>query len=1030
MAGICVNCITKEAQTRLYGYIISEISYKTTKVKFNYKSERRLDVKDGGTSHALNDISIYDNLSNSLIKKTIFSTSYFQSNDNTLTINGIPSIIDDYLQKRLRLDEILEISNLGKVTPAYKFSYNKHNKSLKLPHRLSNAQDHWGYYNGASQNLCLIGQYTWLNSSGVYECNLADRFVHSNYNKAFILDEIIHTTKGTTKYFYDNDTDFLPGLRIKEIQSFSGETADVQSKLYEYSNVSIAGGIPVYRQQYDITEMHPGTIVNSGSVAVGSTYCDENYVEPYLAFQNPINFSGDFFGSNAYYGLVRESIPNNGYTESYFSTEESDDIMLDASVYPLIINKPGLLSGKLIRETTHNEEGKLIKESNFIYRKYYRLIVKEEDCAKFINSTCFENVRFFPLYTGFAFLVKKEEISFSGFNENKIITEYSYDGIPDVFKNGEWAMKMNLLMPAPLHHFISGTRTSLSDKSELIVQSKYPIDYSSDINGWATTNNWDAASLAIKHMISNWIINKPIEQINIIKRENSEYVISSNLFTYDFFSTAAFSGINIKSVFELKLQNPISYNVGFSSKIIKEGNNYKFNFNENYKPNIIFDAYDSNNNLLQYHEMYKPNTALLRGYKKSLITVSAVNAAFDEVYYDGFEENLNVNVLTDKNSSYNGLRYMKANSLFIGWIKPNAKTYIITYWYLVGLVWKYEEQIYDGPLTLSKGTGYDDICIYPSDAKIMIYNYKPLIGLESLTDSRGNVKHFEYDDFNRLESIKDQNKDIIGAYIYHYNTITTNFLNSATSITFKKEGCPNQAVGSSIIYTIPEGKYSSPFSQKEADGMAQEDLKKNGQAYANIHGECLGGTQPYFNVDMIRKFKAECGPGQAGDEIEYIVDAGDFSSMISLSDANNKALNKLIYQGQLEANLTCRDMGQVEWDSSVSDNNARIVSIKFYNLSGTTLLYQLTAPELYNMYDIHHVNTGNYKIIVEVHGDYYEDIEQTGYKSLKMTSSSVPIQQICLKHPQEGKNSIYIFNSVSIGLMGSVRFVIMGVNCN
>ncbi|NLU91355.1 hypothetical protein [Chitinophaga sp. Ak27] len=54
------------------------------------------------------------------------------------------------------------------------------------------------------------------------------------------------------------------------------------------------------------------------------------------------------------------------------------------------------------------------------------------------------------------------------------------------------------------------------------------------------------------------------------------------------------------------------------------------------------------------------------------------------------------------------------------------------------------------------------------DAMVKTYTYSPGIGISSETDPSGRVTYYEYDNFARLKSIKDQNGKIIKQYDYQY----------------------------------------------------------------------------------------------------------------------------------------------------------------------------------------------------------------------------------------------------------------------
>ncbi|RLJ99609.1 YD repeat-containing protein [Tenacibaculum discolor] len=57
-----------------------------------------------------------------------------------------------------------------------------------------------------------------------------------------------------------------------------------------------------------------------------------------------------------------------------------------------------------------------------------------------------------------------------------------------------------------------------------------------------------------------------------------------------------------------------------------------------------------------------------------------------------------------------------------------------------------------------------------TNAQIKTFTYDPLIGLTSITDPRGQTIYYQYDEFNRLEFIKDADENLLKEYKYHYKT--------------------------------------------------------------------------------------------------------------------------------------------------------------------------------------------------------------------------------------------------------------------
>ena len=54
------------------------------------------------------------------------------------------------------------------------------------------------------------------------------------------------------------------------------------------------------------------------------------------------------------------------------------------------------------------------------------------------------------------------------------------------------------------------------------------------------------------------------------------------------------------------------------------------------------------------------------------------------------------------------------------------------------------------------------------------YEYKPLIGMTSVTDIRGIKTYYEYDKAGRLQCVKDNDKNVISRYDYHYGSENNN----------------------------------------------------------------------------------------------------------------------------------------------------------------------------------------------------------------------------------------------------------------
>lgn len=136
----------------------------------------------------------------------------------------------------------------------------------------------------------------------------------------------------------------------------------------------------------------------------------------------------------------------------------------------------------------------------------------------------------------------------------------------------------------------------------------------------------------------------------------------------------------------------------------------------------------------------------------------------------------------------------------------------------------------------------------------------------------------------------------------HGRCITILWYNAKKSKSFRKNDCdPDTEEGSLVTMTIEAGQFSSTISQEDADRKAEAELSAKGQDYANSHGTC--NTIKWYNDRKSKMFqKTDCEVTEVGSMVEYVVEAGRFSSSVSKEDANQKALDALEAEGPGYAN--------------------------------------------------------------------------------------------------------------------------------
>ncbi len=153
------------------------------------------------------------------------------------------------------------------------------------------------------------------------------------------------------------------------------------------------------------------------------------------------------------------------------------------------------------------------------------------------------------------------------------------------------------------------------------------------------------------------------------------------------------------------------------------------------------------------------------------------------------------------------------------------------------------------------------------DNKIQVfsYTYAPIKGLLTEVDNNGFAKKYEYDNFDRLIYIRDNDNKILKKICYNYYnqaedcTPVSLFYNEWKSGVFYKNDCAGNLTGSQVTYIVPENTYSSIVSKADADALAQADVYNNGQAYANINGTCTNNSNvsiTYSNTTGFAGFTA------------------------------------------------------------------------------------------------------------------------------------------------------------------------------
>jgi YD repeat-containing protein len=102
--------------------------------------------------------------------------------------------------------------------------------------------------------------------------------------------------------------------------------------------------------------------------------------------------------------------------------------------------------------------------------------------------------------------------------------------------------------------------------------------------------------------------------------------------------------------------------------------------------------------------------------------------------------------------------------------QPIAKIENATYAAVAGQVAALQELSDTANREAALISALDALRISLPDAMVTTYTYKPLVGISTMTDPKGNRIVYTYDSFNRLKEVWDKDNNILSENQYHYRT--------------------------------------------------------------------------------------------------------------------------------------------------------------------------------------------------------------------------------------------------------------------
>lgn len=801
---------------------LKEIIFETGKVIFNRPTIEREDLKG---SHQLESIEIKD-LNDHLIKKYKLIHSY--SNDE-LSNNVLSYLknIEPSAKKRLFLDAIKQVSKSGEEKHYYAFEYT--NKD-ELPNRFSNAQDLWGYYNGKDNGSFLtfynydrtvnrevdefkskVGLITEVilptggYSKFTFEPNKAippiyfKNLYFKNSNPTSSNSKSINLLKDSQYLMSNGDYEktFTVEDNAKDFKSqvlFFGDfgqcssTEHIAQCKYQVSIVGINGTPSNFTNLYMgtknyisllppgdyklvvkvIGENNPSDTQNGFTIAL--SWKEEIVSEPEVTYSGGNRIKEIEINSIDNGKIVKsyEYLTNDGESSGllyslpnyYFRNEEFDSngIVITAEAYgarpgsPYTYEQGNHVGYSHVTEFFNDENGQgkggkisykftSMPDDGEFYKPPYTLPINNE----WLRGKPLE-INYFKKQNDNYYSVKKEEYSYSyaGFSNYKALT-IPIDETPEdplLYINNEKqhhlpliTFKLNADNPSETDHndykvynLVGGASNLISKRETSYFQSKElisSIDY---------LYNYDNHYQIVSTKTTN-------SKGEVLKTKNyyTPDVTSVNSLGHDDLTPTEKAAVD-----QLKLQNRIAAPIQvetFKDDLLysTQRTNYN-NFNGLFLPEfvqtakgiqtledrIVYHTYNNKGNPVEVSKKDGTHIVYVWGYQQTQPIAKIENATLSDI---------STTTISDIQTKSNA---------------DNDRT--------IGNVG------YEGTLRTALNTLRTSL----PNAQVTTFTYDPLVGVTSITDPRGQTIYYQYDDFNRLEFIKDADGHLLKEHKYHY----------------------------------------------------------------------------------------------------------------------------------------------------------------------------------------------------------------------------------------------------------------------
>lgn len=752
---------------------IKEIKYKTGKILFVVKEASREDLN---SLKSLDRIEIYSKtgVEYTLIKTYKMNTSYF---------GGV---------SRLKLDELVEKDAAQTIIKKTGFSYHTDSFSWDLS-TMSLRRDWFGFYNG-KPNTDLIPEQiiSFQPNSSTFPSDIsigsANRESDTTFLKEGVLKRITHPTNGYTefqfephRYMDDGIIKYGGGLRVKRISNVTGSATYFKEFRYGENESGIGtknfsqGLFYFYNETLSRAKcgMNPCSreervrLFYSNS-AIGAGYEDSPVV--YLKVSEYENLAG-----------------TNGRIEYEFDNNEhiSDFLMAVPYSNKTHRNSASWKRGKLTKKSVYNASNSLVSQTNVNYTEFKAQNSKiSQAIFKYIDgdhggpyiSPCPDpsqesfydaftyQVRNFEQMTGVYRETSRSETLYENGLTYVNTTQKTYD--PEYLQ----LLKEKIQVSSNPETIVTNYRYAFNLVNDSVVYSGYPA--------------------VLRQMVNRNILS-PIEQYSVIQNNDGSQprVIAGNLTKYKFSGTYLVP----ENMYFLELATPKNLN-DFSPSTLLGLN--EVTQDSDYNLRVELTSFDLHGNPNEIQKTNNPKISYLWGYEGAYVVAEVINAGLSEIAYTSFEteekggwtysgpeKELPRNQAKAGISAYNLSEgsvsrnvagasisnkfklsfWAKIPSGTLAWNVLGETETLTTSWKLI------EREVTNPTLSLSGGDILiDELRIHPIGAEMSTFTYLPGIGQGTKMDIRNRAVYYQYDRLGRLESILNNESQLVSHYEYNF----------------------------------------------------------------------------------------------------------------------------------------------------------------------------------------------------------------------------------------------------------------------